>query len=52
MVVANEMEDPGAKATGKGERLMSKEAKLVRGTHSCIQRLTSGEQWKVDPVEK
>ena len=46
------MEDLGAKIAEKRDRLMSKEAKLVRGTHIWIQRLVLWVQWRVEPVER
>ena len=52
MIVVNEMEDLGAEATEKGERLTSKEAMLVGGAHSCIRKLMSGAQPKANLVER
>jgi len=51
-VAASEMEDLRAKIAEKGERPISKEAKLVIGTRSRIRMLVLRAWWGVDPVQR
>ena len=48
MAVARGMEDPGVKVAGKGQRQISKGAKLARGARICTQKLRMW--WKVDLI--
>jgi len=46
------MEDLGAKIAEEGEGSMSQRVKPARAAYTCIQRLASRAQWRVDSVER